>query len=184
MWYVTKVYCIGPPECNCNPAGVPVTFGGCGDAPVGELCQCKERVTGRICDRCRPLFWNLRPENPLGCEDCGCYFPGSVGGLAICHTNSGQCQCKPAVTSRTCDRCRDGTFNLREDNLFGCSDCGCNSGGSVDNVCDKENGQCRCRPRVAGLQCDQPLQLHYFPTLYQLKYEAEDGHTPHNSPVR
>ncbi|XP_069958976.1 laminin subunit alpha isoform X2 [Cherax quadricarinatus] len=171
-------------ECNCNPAGVLETFGGCGDAPVGELCQCKERVTGRICDRCKPLFWDLRQDNPLGCDDCGCYSPGTVGGMASCESETGQCFCKPGVISRRCNECRDGSYNLIEDNLFGCSDCGCNPGGSVDNVCDKNTGQCRCRPRVTGQHCDQPLQLHYFPTLYQLKFEAEDGHTPHNTAVR
>ena len=25
----------------------------------GELCDCKEQVTGRICDSCKPLYWNL-----------------------------------------------------------------------------------------------------------------------------
>uniref|UniRef100_A0A0P4VVW3 Laminin subunit alpha n=1 Tax=Scylla olivacea TaxID=85551 RepID=A0A0P4VVW3_SCYOL len=171
-------------ECNCNPAGVLETFGGCGDAPAGELCQCKERVTGRICDRCKPLFWNLRQENSQGCDPCDCHTPGTLGGMAVCDILTGQCICKPGVTSRRCSQCRDGTYDLREENLFGCSDCSCNVGGAVDNVCDKLTGQCRCRPRVTGQHCDKPLQLHYFPTLYQLKYEAEDGHTAHNTPVR
>ncbi|XP_050725715.1 laminin subunit alpha-like isoform X5 [Eriocheir sinensis] len=171
-------------ECNCNPAGVLATFGGCGDAPAGELCQCKERVSGRICDRCKPLYWNLKRDNHLGCEPCDCHIPGTLGGMATCDTETGQCICKPGVTSLRCNQCRDGTFGLREESLFGCTDCGCNVGGSVDDVCDKFTGQCRCRPRVTGQQCDEPLQLHYFPTLYQLQYEAEDGHTPHNTAVR
>lgn len=104
--------------------------------------------------------------------------------MATCNTETGQCICKPGVTALRCNECRDGTFGLHEENLFGCSDCGCNVGGSVDNTCDKLTGQCRCRPRVTGQQCDEPLQLHYFPTLYQLQYEAEDGHTPQNTAVR
>lgn len=171
-------------ECNCNPAGVPATFSGCGDAPAGELCQCKERVTGRICDRCRPLYWNLKRDNLLGCEPCDCHTPGTLGGMATCDTETGQCVCKPGVASFRCNQCRDGMFGLHEGNLFGCTDCGCNVGGSVDNVCDKSTGQCRCLPRVTGQRCDEPLQLHYFPTLYQLQYEAEDGHTPQNTAVR
>lgn len=55
-------------ECNCNPAGVLATFAGCGSLPLGELCQCKERVQGRICDECRELYWNLQSTNPDGCE--------------------------------------------------------------------------------------------------------------------
>ena len=55
-------------ECNCDPAGVPTTFTGCGTLPPGELCKCKDRVHGRICNECRPLFWNLQATNPEGCE--------------------------------------------------------------------------------------------------------------------
>ncbi|XP_047502805.1 laminin subunit alpha-like isoform X1 [Penaeus chinensis] len=171
-------------ECNCNPAGVLETFAGCGNAPVGELCECKERVTGRICNMCKPLFWNLRYDNPMGCEDCACHTPGTIGGVASCDSETGQCFCKPGVAARRCNECRDGTFNLLDSNLFGCSDCGCNQGGSVDNFCDKISGQCRCKPRVTGQRCDEVLKLHYFPTFYQLKYEAEDGHTPQNTAVR
>lgn len=63
-------------------------------------------------------------------------------------------------------------------------DCGCDVGGAVSNVCDKRTGQCVCRPRVSGRKCDEPLKLHYFPTLFQYQYEAEDGRTPAGSPVR
>ena len=58
-------------ECNCDPEGVPPTFfaqGGCANVAPGTLCTCKERVTGRICDTCKPLFWNLDGNNPLGCS--------------------------------------------------------------------------------------------------------------------
>ena len=107
-------------ECNCNPAGIIETFAGCGDAPVGELCECKDNVKGRICDTCKPLFWNLEKSNILGCEDCGCHPPGTIGGLSICNEDSGQCTCKPGTTGRQCDHCHDGTYELVEGNLFGC----------------------------------------------------------------
>ena len=57
-------------ECNCDPSGVPGNFfaeGGCGNVAPGTLCTCKERVTGRICDTCKPLFWKLEKNNPDGC---------------------------------------------------------------------------------------------------------------------
>jgi laminin, alpha 3/5 len=68
--------------------------------------------------------------------------------------------------------------------LFGCMDCGCNLGGSISPQCDKTSGQCVCRARVTGRSCDEPLKSHYFPTLYQYQFEAEDGYTPSRSPVR
>ena len=55
-------------DCNCDPAGVVEAFGGCGTVPKGELCKCKERVQGRICNQCKPLYWNMQTSNPLGCS--------------------------------------------------------------------------------------------------------------------
>ena len=58
--------------CNCNPAGakeIPgYPLGGCGIVTVGLLCECKEQVQGRICDQCKPGYWNLDRNNPFGCE--------------------------------------------------------------------------------------------------------------------
>lgn len=62
LWFINLT------ECNCNPAGILSTFAGCGSLPSGKLCQCKPRVTGRICDECRELYWNLQPTNPDGCQ--------------------------------------------------------------------------------------------------------------------
>ncbi|XP_054012773.1 laminin subunit alpha [Hylaeus anthracinus] len=170
--------------CNCDPAGVLETFQGCGSLPAGELCQCKDRVEGRICNECKPLYWNLQPYNPQGCEDCHCNIPGVIGNIGECDTKNGQCICKPGVMGRSCDQCVDGTYNLQESNFFGCTDCACDIGGSVSSICDKQTGQCQCQPRVTGLTCREPLKAHYFPTLHQFQYEAEDGRTPSSSPVR
>ncbi|XP_051171945.1 laminin subunit alpha [Leptopilina boulardi] len=170
--------------CNCDPAGVVETFMGCGSLPVGELCKCKERVEGRICNQCKPLFWNLQANNPDGCEECQCNIPGVIGSIGECDSKSGQCICKPSVTERSCSRCVDGSYNLQEENVFGCSDCACDVGGSISRLCDKITGQCPCQARVTGQTCKEPLKAHYFPTLHQFQYEAEDGITPSNNPVR
>lgn len=171
-------------ECNCNPAGVVAAFAGCGSVPAGQLCECKERVEGRICDKCKPLFWNLHPTNPDGCEDCTCNSPGVIGGIKVCDSDSGQCVCKPKVSSKDCNECADGAYNLQESNLFGCTDCNCDIGGSISSVCAKTSGQCQCHPRIQGKSCDKPAINHYFPTLHQYQYEVEDGRTPGNNKVR
>ena len=31
--------------------------------------------------------------------------------------------------------------------------CACDADGSEDQLCDKESGQCTCRPHVVGLKC-------------------------------
>lgn len=152
--------------------------------PAGELCQCKERVQGRICDQCRPLYWNLSANNFHGCEECDCFLDGTIGALDTCDTKTGQCTCKPSVTGRNCGECKDGSFDLFGGSLFGCKDCGCDVGGSSHSTCDKITGQCKCHPRVSGRVCSEPLTTHYFPTLYQFQFEYEDGYAPGGSQVR
>ncbi|RVE52213.1 hypothetical protein evm_003132 [Chilo suppressalis] len=170
-------------DCNCDPRGVVASFAGCGSVPAGELCQCKERVQGRICNDCKALFWNLQEYNPSGCEECGCHLAGTLGGLGSCHTRSGQCLCKLHVDQRKCDQCQDGFYRLESNNVFGCTECNCDIGGSINNICDKVTGQCRCHSRVEGRRCDQPIRAHYFPTLHQFQYEVEEGLTQ-SGPVR
>jgi hypothetical protein len=53
--------------------------------------------------------------------ECDCHIPGVMGGLGVCDTRTGQCFCKPLVTSRRCDTCSPGTYSLAENNLFGCT---------------------------------------------------------------
>ncbi|XP_071477998.1 LOW QUALITY PROTEIN: laminin subunit alpha-5-like, partial [Diadema antillarum] len=181
-------------ECNCDPAGVidvpGEPLGGCGSA-TGGACLCKDNVMGRTCDTCKPLYWNLEISNPYGCEECGCNVAGTVGGMAICdtahapwHKKSGQCFCKGQVTGRTCDECRDGTYQLDASNPLGCQDCGCDVGGSVHAACNKVTGQCVCRPRVTGITCNMPEANHFVPDLHMMKFEAEDGYSPNGRRAR
>ncbi|XP_037870167.2 laminin subunit alpha [Bombyx mori] len=170
-------------ECNCDPRGVTASFAGCGSVPAGELCQCKDRVQGRICNDCKPLYWNLQEYNPFGCEQCNCNLAGTLNSLGACNTKSGQCVCKQHVGERQCDQCLDGFYRLQTNDVFGCTECDCDIGGSIDNNCDKTTGQCHCHSRVEGRRCDQPIRAHYFPTLHQFQYEVEDGVTQ-SGPVR
>ncbi|ESO94906.1 hypothetical protein LOTGIDRAFT_144813 [Lottia gigantea] len=175
-------------ECNCNPAGakqIPgYPLGGCGEVIKGQLCECKERVQGRICDECKQGYYSLNRNNPLGCEECQCHLPGTVSGDNICDVKTGQCVCKPDVSGQNCQECRDGTFNLQENNPFGCVDCKCDPGGSSSLICNKLTGRCICKPRVTGEKCDQPIQTHFYPDLHQYKYEIEDGVTPEGQTIR
>ncbi|XP_071119471.1 laminin subunit alpha-like [Haliotis cracherodii] len=175
-------------ECNCNPAGakeIPgYPLGGCGTVTKGQLCECKDEVMGRICDTCNPGYWNLNRNNPSGCEECKCFRPGTLGAINVCDTNTGQCMCKPDTGGQNCDQCLDGYFGLMEGNPFGCQDCNCDVGGSITTSCNKNNGQCVCKPRVAGQKCDLPIESHFYPDLHQYKYEIEDGTTPEGAQIR
>ena len=50
-----------------------------------------------------------------------------------------------------CDKCKDGFYGLSEE---GCKPCDCNKAGiEHGSHCDKETGQCVCKPNHAGRRC-------------------------------
>lgn len=51
--------------CDCDPTGS--RDGGMCDAFSGQ-CICKQNVEGQRCDRCKYGFFNLRPDDPDGCQ--------------------------------------------------------------------------------------------------------------------
>ncbi|XP_063064918.1 laminin subunit alpha-5 isoform X2 [Engraulis encrasicolus] len=173
----------GFPHCQagtCNPAG-SLQYGG---QTTDGSCECKPNVEGVACDHCKPLYWNLSPDTPYGCSGCECNTAGTISGVAECEQNSGQCFCKPNVCSGTCSVCKEGYYNLQNDNFFGCQGCQCDVGGSAGMSCGDRNGRCRCRPNVEGPKCNRPRPDHYFPDLHHMKYEIEDGTMMDGRPVR
>ncbi|XP_036961278.1 laminin subunit alpha-5 isoform X1 [Acanthopagrus latus] len=173
----------GFPNCQagtCHPAGsAPYAV----QRPVGQ-CECRPHVEGLACDTCKPLYWNLSPDTPEGCSNCECNIAGTLSGVAECSQETGQCFCKPNVCSGPCSTCKDGYYNMQEQNYFGCQGCQCDVGGSAGQSCGERNGRCRCRPNVEGPKCNLPRPDHYFPDLHHLKFEIEEGTTLDGRPVR
>uniref|UniRef100_A0A0K0F7N6 Laminin subunit alpha-5 (inferred by orthology to a human protein) n=1 Tax=Strongyloides venezuelensis TaxID=75913 RepID=A0A0K0F7N6_STRVS len=171
-------------ECNCDPDGVTKDFGGCDKVSPGELCECKNNVVGRTCNKCKETFWDLKRYHEEGCISCGCDTTGTLSGLNLCDEKKGQCKCKLHISGRRCEKCKDGFYNKNDINFLGCQSCKCNLATSQGNTCNGETGQCHCKPRVTGEKCDKPIEKHFFPTLWHMQYEAEDGKTPENKGVR
>nr|XP_058972202.1 laminin subunit alpha-like isoform X2 [Pocillopora verrucosa] len=165
-------------KCSCEPAGIKLLPGeknGCGSVD-NTNCRCKDNVMGDKCDSCKPFHFNLRINNPLGCQSCGCNTNGSLGLIKTCHETTGQCLCKSHVTGRQCDQCKEGYYSIEGPNAFGCKRCSCNAGGSLSTSCNEITGQCPCLPGIGGNQCDRVKSNdYYYPTLHQYKVELEDA---------
>uniref|UniRef100_A0A8C4VWY6 Laminin subunit alpha 3 n=1 Tax=Gopherus evgoodei TaxID=1825980 RepID=A0A8C4VWY6_9SAUR len=130
----------GALPCNCHKAGA--TSSACN--PLGGQCSCKPNVIGRRCSRCQTGFYGF----PF-CKLCNC-------GRRLCDDITGQCICPPQTVKPKCEACERQFFSYHS--LVGCEACNCSSRGIVNLAnpeCDKNNGQCKCRPGITGRQCDR-----------------------------
>ena len=110
-------------ECQCNPDG-SINGNVCDkentDTTTAGYCRCKANVEGESCDRCKPGFYNLDPNNPDGCSPCNCNKLGTIHLNTegdTCDTETGECYCKQNVFGRYCDQCKDMFWGLDKDEM-------------------------------------------------------------------
>uniref|UniRef100_A0A670Z4W1 Laminin subunit beta-1 n=1 Tax=Pseudonaja textilis TaxID=8673 RepID=A0A670Z4W1_PSETE len=121
--------------------------------------QARPVVKGMTPEACANLLTSMSAIIHQGALPCQCDLQGSLS--LECNPDGGQCQCKPHVTGRRCERCTPGTFGFGPG---GCKACQCNSQGSLSSFCDSFSGQCPCRAGVFGLRCDHCQAGHWgFP---------------------
>ncbi|XP_062837768.1 laminin subunit beta-4 isoform X2 [Anolis carolinensis] len=110
-------------------------------------------------EACAMLIASLSARIHNGAVPCRCHPQGSVD--TNCEKLGGQCQCKPNVIGRCCDKCSAGSHSFGPQ---GCLLCDCHPQGSVSALCDQVTGQCLCRPEVDGQQCSRCLAGYFgFP---------------------
>ncbi|XP_019113332.2 laminin subunit beta-4 [Larimichthys crocea] len=161
--------------CDCDLAGSQGS--GLCDALSGR-CVCKENVDGQRCDRCKHGFFNLRQDDPAGCQECRCHVLGSVGS---CDQLTGSCECDHLAIGPLCDRCVEGFWGLGN-SVFRCSPCDCDIGGAYSVTCSPEDGQCHCLPNMVGRRCSDPAPGYFLPQLDYFLYEAELASPLHGGP--
>ncbi|XP_046742518.1 basement membrane-specific heparan sulfate proteoglycan core protein [Diprion similis] len=94
------------------------------DSDGRPTCDCAQGYLGRRCEQCAPGYQG----NPsIAGDKCvkvsECDPNGSISPYVDPAT--GQCECKPSATGRTCNKCKANTFNLAKNNEFGCTSCFC-----------------------------------------------------------
>uniref|UniRef100_A0A4W4F2Y4 Laminin subunit beta-2 n=1 Tax=Electrophorus electricus TaxID=8005 RepID=A0A4W4F2Y4_ELEEL len=120
--------------------------------PLGSIKNTSKRY------RCLQTPLHLSLCLALSLSACECDPQGSLS--TVCDPNGGQCQCRPNVVGRNCDKCAPSTFH------FGPQGCRepVDKQGSVYAFCHEATGQCECVPGAYGRQCDRCLPGHWgFP---------------------
>ncbi|XP_061114000.1 laminin subunit alpha-5 isoform X1 [Conger conger] len=130
--------------CQCSIEGS--RFSTC-DKVTGQ-CACLPSVVGQRCDSCSSGSYGF----PL-CQVGTCNPAGSVQNEIL--PTVGSCECRPYVEGIACDKCKALFWNLSPDTPQGCSNCECNTPGTLSNVaeCAQSSGQCYCKPNVCSGTC-------------------------------
>uniref|UniRef100_A0A8C3D1F8 Laminin subunit alpha 3 n=1 Tax=Cairina moschata TaxID=8855 RepID=A0A8C3D1F8_CAIMO len=130
----------GAVPCNCHREGA--TSPTC--SPLGGQCTCRPNVIGRQCSRCQTGYYGF----PF-CKLCNC-------GQRLCDDITGKCICPPQTVKPKCEVCEKHYFSYHP--LAGCESCNCSERGIINVAspdCEKNNGQCKCKPGIKGRRCDQ-----------------------------
>lgn len=106
---------------GCQPCPCPETSKnfakGCTFSSNRVRCICKLGYTGDLCERCSLGFYGT-PDNSDGrCMECDCEPDGIVSGE--CDEITGQCNCKPGITGRRCDKCEQAKNILKNGHCKG-----------------------------------------------------------------
>ncbi|OAF67093.1 hypothetical protein A3Q56_05169 [Intoshia linei] len=164
-------------RCNCNRHAQrcffdPAVYKASGMISGGICDSCEHNTMGVNCEKCKPFYYRdsvVPMSHQFACVPCDCHIIGSLyDGECDGETNkelnsiAGKCHCKTNVTGHKCDMCKDGFWNLSQDNINGCESCKCNLIGTYRNLgCDKTTGYCRCKRFVSGVKCDQCIQNYW-----------------------
>ncbi|XP_077121275.1 netrin-4 isoform X2 [Ranitomeya variabilis] len=170
-------------EDDINVKGAPCTSRysqvlPCSGGEVHGQCICKHNTAGPHCEQCAPLYndraWkaaNGKTGEPNMCEKCkcndhadSCRFDMDVW-LASGNRSGGACNnCQHNTEGIHCEKCAPGFFRdlkIPFSAPDACKACSCHPVGSAKlsfsnhTLCDPQNGNCPCKPGVAGPICDR-----------------------------
>ncbi|XP_013397032.1 laminin subunit alpha-2 isoform X2 [Lingula anatina] len=129
---------------------------------TGVCLNCAHNTAGDHCNTCAEGYYgNATSGREDACQPCGCPRLEPQNNFSpTCVTNATAdgyvCNaCPRGYEGDHCERCSDYFYGDPTKLGGECVPCDCSEDGSLDNLCDRESGQCICHPGVLGRACDQ-----------------------------
>ncbi|XP_063216579.1 laminin subunit alpha-1 [Bacillus rossius redtenbacheri] len=136
---------------------------GCRVTPQRTICKCKQGYRGKFCDSCAYGWFGFPGREGGSCQPCRCNQHGSVSDE--CDERTGQCNCRPGITSRDCSACSGRSVLTTS----GCSSC---DDGCTGVLLDKLDDMGSLLGRKTG-----HLSGGLVPPPWGALAETEDNHT-------
>ncbi|XP_017028327.1 laminin subunit gamma-1 [Drosophila kikkawai] len=152
-------------KCNGHASKCVASTGMHGERTL--VCECRHNTDGPDCDRCLPLYndvkWKRATSTEVNeCKACNCngladkcFFDAHLFNLT---GHGGHClDCRENRDGPNCERCKEN-FYMRDDGY--CINCACDPVGSRSLQCNS-HGKCQCKPGVTGDKCDRCDNNYY-----------------------
>ncbi|ALC43661.1 LanB2 [Drosophila busckii] len=144
-------------KCNGHASKCVASTGMHGERTL--VCECRHNTDGPDCDRCLPLYndvkWKRATSTEVNeCKACNCngfadkcYFDANLYNTT---GHGGHClDCRDNRDGPNCERCKEN-FYMRDGT--NCVNCNCDAVGSRSLQCNSQ-GKCQCKPGVTGDKC-------------------------------
>lgn len=131
---------------------------------TGECVNCEGFTTGPHCNLCLRGYYG-DPTRGIPCRKCACptlanSFSETCELIAGSNSEYVCTDCAPGYAGRHCEVCADGYWGNPMAPGGKCVPCSCSPIGSIDNICDKLTGQCRCKEGITGHDCSNCPPRH------------------------
>ncbi|XP_053394147.1 laminin subunit alpha-2-like isoform X2 [Mercenaria mercenaria] len=123
--------------------------------PDAFMClDCAPGYTGERCERCDHGYFGYPGLLGNLCERCECNGNIDSSMVGSCDQLTGECRlCLHNTEGPDCGRCRLGYYGTAMNG--DCKLCTCDPFGSSNMTCNRDTGNCECKPHYTGRQCDR-----------------------------
>ncbi|XP_048872059.1 laminin subunit alpha-1-like isoform X2 [Brienomyrus brachyistius] len=144
--------------CHCNNHSLAC------DVLTGICQDCQHNTIGDHCELCAPGHYGKVEGSVRDCSMCSCPPGNKKSFSATCRLegmSDYRCDaCEKGYKGQYCERCTPGYTGTPTEPDGRCVPCQCSASGALHPRCHPRTAQCKCKPGILGLRCDECEERH------------------------